>query len=261
MAIGKDGAVRRQLRTLFNVGTVRDLTDGQLLERFATDSGRGRRAGLRRPGRAPWPDGHAGLPGRAGRFARRAGRVSGHIPGAGQAGARTVGAGFDRSLAAPGGLPDRDVRADDRGPPPPPRAKRGDRRAGDPARAGLRARAAAARRDRPPARSAIARPWSSATWKAAPTNRRRDTSAGQWARSRADSSAAANASAMGCSAAARPRMWASSSRGWDQKPRSFPSPLPCWIPRLPPRCDLPRSVRPSGERPLHLPRESYEPCR
>jgi HlyD family secretion protein len=39
MAIGKDGAVLRQLRTLFNVGTVRDLTDGQLLERFATDRG------------------------------------------------------------------------------------------------------------------------------------------------------------------------------------------------------------------------------
>ncbi len=39
MAIGKDGAVRRQLRTLFNVGTVRELTDGQLLERFATDRG------------------------------------------------------------------------------------------------------------------------------------------------------------------------------------------------------------------------------
>ena len=39
MAIGKDGAVLRQLRTLFNVGTVRELTDGQLLERFATDRG------------------------------------------------------------------------------------------------------------------------------------------------------------------------------------------------------------------------------
>ena len=39
MAIGKDGAVLRQLRMLFNVGTVRDLTDGQLLERFATDRG------------------------------------------------------------------------------------------------------------------------------------------------------------------------------------------------------------------------------
>ena len=39
MAIGKDGAVLRQLGTLFNLGTVRDLTDGQLLEQFATDRG------------------------------------------------------------------------------------------------------------------------------------------------------------------------------------------------------------------------------
>jgi RND family efflux transporter MFP subunit len=39
VAIGRDGAVRRQLRTLFNVGAVRELTDGQLLERFATDRG------------------------------------------------------------------------------------------------------------------------------------------------------------------------------------------------------------------------------
>src|SRR6516164_9484877 len=37
--MGKDGVVLRQLRTLFNVGTVRELTDGQLLERFATDRG------------------------------------------------------------------------------------------------------------------------------------------------------------------------------------------------------------------------------
>ena len=39
MAIGKNGAVVRQLRTLFNVGTTRELTDGQLLERFATGPG------------------------------------------------------------------------------------------------------------------------------------------------------------------------------------------------------------------------------
>jgi len=39
MAIGNDRAVLRQLRTLFNVGTTRDLTDGQLLERFATSRG------------------------------------------------------------------------------------------------------------------------------------------------------------------------------------------------------------------------------
>ncbi len=39
MAIGNNGAVVRQLRTLFNVGTIRELTDGQLLERFATGDG------------------------------------------------------------------------------------------------------------------------------------------------------------------------------------------------------------------------------
>ena len=39
MAIGKDRAVLRQLGTLFSVGTIRELTDGQLLERFATDQG------------------------------------------------------------------------------------------------------------------------------------------------------------------------------------------------------------------------------
>jgi RNA polymerase sigma factor (sigma-70 family) len=40
----KDGAVLRQLSTLFNVGAVRELTDGQLLERFS--SGRGEAAEL-----------------------------------------------------------------------------------------------------------------------------------------------------------------------------------------------------------------------
>ena len=34
----RDGTVLRQLRTLYNLGTIRDLTDGQLLERFATDA-------------------------------------------------------------------------------------------------------------------------------------------------------------------------------------------------------------------------------
>ena len=37
VSIVKNGAVLRQLRTLFNVGTIRELTDGQLLERFATE--------------------------------------------------------------------------------------------------------------------------------------------------------------------------------------------------------------------------------
>ncbi len=39
MAIGKDRAVLKPLRTLFNVGTIGDLTDGQLLERFAASHG------------------------------------------------------------------------------------------------------------------------------------------------------------------------------------------------------------------------------
>jgi RND family efflux transporter MFP subunit len=39
MPIGRDRAVLTQIRTLFNVGTIRDLTDGQLLERFATVRG------------------------------------------------------------------------------------------------------------------------------------------------------------------------------------------------------------------------------
>ncbi len=38
MSIGRDGTDLRQLSTLFNLGTVGGLTDGQLLERFATGS-------------------------------------------------------------------------------------------------------------------------------------------------------------------------------------------------------------------------------
>jgi RND family efflux transporter MFP subunit len=36
VSVGKDGTVVRQLRTLFSVGVIGELTDGQLLERFAT---------------------------------------------------------------------------------------------------------------------------------------------------------------------------------------------------------------------------------
>lgn len=42
MAIRPDGIARRQLRTLFHLGTIGHLTDGQLLERFATRSGSAR---------------------------------------------------------------------------------------------------------------------------------------------------------------------------------------------------------------------------
>ena len=41
MATGKGRAVGRQLRTIFDVGAIRELTDGQLLERFATGRGEG----------------------------------------------------------------------------------------------------------------------------------------------------------------------------------------------------------------------------
>jgi RNA polymerase sigma factor (sigma-70 family) len=34
----RDGVILRKLRTLYNIGTIGDLTDGQLLERFATES-------------------------------------------------------------------------------------------------------------------------------------------------------------------------------------------------------------------------------
>ena len=39
MAIRPNTAIRRQLGTLFNLGVIGELTDGQLLERFATRSG------------------------------------------------------------------------------------------------------------------------------------------------------------------------------------------------------------------------------
>jgi hypothetical protein len=37
VAIGKDATVLELLHALFNVGAIRELTDGQLLERFAND--------------------------------------------------------------------------------------------------------------------------------------------------------------------------------------------------------------------------------
>ena len=39
MTTRKDGAALRQLDTLFKVGAMRKLTDGQLLERFSTGPG------------------------------------------------------------------------------------------------------------------------------------------------------------------------------------------------------------------------------
>ena len=39
MTIRKDGAALRQLDALFNIGAIRELSDGQLLERFSTGRG------------------------------------------------------------------------------------------------------------------------------------------------------------------------------------------------------------------------------
>ena len=39
MANRSEGTIHRHVRTLFHVGTVGDLTDGQLLERFTTRNG------------------------------------------------------------------------------------------------------------------------------------------------------------------------------------------------------------------------------
>ena len=39
MVIRPKGGIQRQLRTVFNLGTIGELTDGQLLERFATGGG------------------------------------------------------------------------------------------------------------------------------------------------------------------------------------------------------------------------------
>jgi hypothetical protein len=63
VATGQDQWVSRQLGTLLTVGTAGELTDGQLLERFATRAGdAAEQAGLLGPGRAPWTDGPARLP-------------------------------------------------------------------------------------------------------------------------------------------------------------------------------------------------------
>ena len=46
MAIGRDGAALRQLRTLFDAGTLVGLTDRQLMERFATRPHEAAEAGI-----------------------------------------------------------------------------------------------------------------------------------------------------------------------------------------------------------------------
>ncbi len=52
----------KQLSTLYNIGTISDLTDGQLLERLATDSGEVAELAFAALGRAARGDGVASLP-------------------------------------------------------------------------------------------------------------------------------------------------------------------------------------------------------
>ena len=261
MAIGKDGAVRRQLRTLFNVGTVRDLTDGQLLERFATDRGEAaelafavlvERHGpmVMRVCRAVLGDSHDAQDAFQATFLVLVKRARGlwvrdsigpwlhQVAYRTASCARTAAARHRRlernaAITAQETRPERDFELE---------------------------RLLHEEIDRLPERyrsPIVLCDLEGRTYEQAARHLGWPVGHGQ----EPALHAAATASAMGCSAAAWPPMWASSSPAWGRKPRSSPSPLPCWIPRPRPRCDSPRSVRPSGDRPLHLPRESYEPCR
>ena len=129
MAIGKDEMVRRQLRTLFNVGAVRELTDGQLLERFATDRGEAAELAfavlVERHGpmvlrvcRGVLADPHDTQDAFQATFLVLVKRGRGDL-----------GARFDRPLAAPGRLSDRLLRPDVRRAAPATRTRRGEDRA------------------------------------------------------------------------------------------------------------------------------------
>ncbi len=85
MTLGANQPAGRHLLTLFHVGTVGDLTDGQVLERFVSGDGAGR-GGVSCPGRAARADGAARLPTRPGRPPRRGGRLPGDVPAAGEEG-------------------------------------------------------------------------------------------------------------------------------------------------------------------------------
>ena len=78
MATRPNGAEQRQLRTLFHPGAIGELTDGQLLERFAARGGEAAElafaALVERHGPMVW-----GLPGCAARPSRCSGRLPGHF--------------------------------------------------------------------------------------------------------------------------------------------------------------------------------------
>ncbi len=61
MKVGTQGSVLRSIQTLFSVGSVGGMTDGELLENSSRGGTRGR-GGVRRLGGAPRPYGLARLP-------------------------------------------------------------------------------------------------------------------------------------------------------------------------------------------------------
>ena len=99
VAIGKHGAVVRQLRTLFDVGTIRELTDGQLLERFATGGGEAAELAFAALVERHGPMVLRVCRGVSERPARRPGRLSGHLPRPGQEGPGALGARFAGAVA------------------------------------------------------------------------------------------------------------------------------------------------------------------
>ena len=111
MAIERNGVVLKQLRTLFSAGTTRDLTDGQLLERFATDRGEAAEQAFSALVERHGPMVQRALPWCFDRPPRHAGCVPGHVPGPGQTRTDALGAGFLGPVAPSSGLPNGLVRA------------------------------------------------------------------------------------------------------------------------------------------------------
>ena len=119
MARCKNGAVAHQLRTLFHVGTVGELTDGQLLERFATGGGETAELAFAALLERHGPMVIARLPEYPGRHAQLGRCLPGHLSRPGQKGSRTLGTRQFGPLAPSGRLSHRIVRTSGRGPPAP----------------------------------------------------------------------------------------------------------------------------------------------
>ena len=116
-ATQRGAAFLRPLRVLYKVGTIGDLTDGQLLERFATDAGEVAELAF-----AALVERHedarvACLPGDFTSPRARGGRcLPGHVPRPRSQGAIALGARLAGSLAPSGRLPHRVLSADDHHP-------------------------------------------------------------------------------------------------------------------------------------------------